>query len=92
MTPNLDLRIMGRWLEIALGAIFAVMTALIFLNSVFGYGQGQGQGQSLLALAAGLLATGFWIPSAGWPKAWIIPRMITRMGAIATGVFFLSVA
>jgi hypothetical protein len=83
MTPNPRL---VRWLELVLGGFFAVMTALLLLGSVFDY-----QGNLILALAAGLLTTGFWVPSARWPRAWILPRKLTRGGAIAVGVFFLSI-
>lgn len=83
MNPNPRL---VRWLELVLGGFFAVMTALLLLGSVFDY-----QGNLILALAAGLLTTGFWVPSARWPSAWILPRKITRGGAIAVGVFFLSI-
>jgi hypothetical protein len=75
-----------RWLELVLGSFFAVMTALFLFGSVFDH-----QGHLILILAAGLLTTGFWVPSTQWPKAWILPRSITRGGAIAVGVLFLSI-
>lgn len=84
MTP--DLRVVARWLEITLGSCFAVMAALLVVGSVvFRY-----QTPPMLALASGLLMTGFWVPSAQWPRTWILPRKVSRGAAIAAGVFFLS--